>query len=266
MDNQTTQNGYSGGFSFGGSGQSFTGQDPASQQQQGGNQQAGNQQGAVQQAGAQVPPPTPYYDYGQAPVQTPPSAPAPMQPLYNQPTGTQAIYDYPASNMPAAMPGMPGPAQGGAYSGGTAAAPLAGMGDPYGGVNPAPFDPNYRFADRMKNWSTTVKIPTHPLKFDEAYFLNLLAGSISLTRDEKKKIVDSIPKLRQEQIDELIRIFEEERSKFIELSAKHGAQLKKLEDEHASDWRDIELSYLAETQKQEEDEKAAAIRKQLGLN
>ena len=117
----------------------------------------------------------------------------------------------------------------------------------------------------MKNFTTTVKLPAHSLNVDEDKFLNLLAGSISLTREEKKKIVDSIPKLRQAQVDELIRIFEEERAKFIELSPKHGAQLKKLEDEHHADWRDIELMYKQEAQGQEEAQEADDIRKQLGL-
>jgi hypothetical protein len=168
---------------------------------------------------------------------------APVQPVYNY--------------GPAPAPAQPMPV-----------APLGGMADPYDSENPStpPFDPNYRFADRMKNWTTSIKVPAHALKFNEAYFLNLLAGSISLTKDEKKKIVDSIPKLRQEQIDELVRIFEEERSKFIELSIKHGAQLKKLEDEHAADWKDIELSYVAIAKKEEEDKKADEIRKQLGLS
>jgi hypothetical protein len=71
--------------------------------------------------------------------------------------------------------------------------------------------------------------------------------------------------LRQAQVDELIRIFEEEKVKFIELSPKHSAQLKKLEAEHLADWKDIELSYKAVAQKQEEQNKADEIRKQLGL-
>lgn len=146
------------------------------------------------------------------------------------------------------------------------------MGNPYGdnagaagaGAQP-PSDPNYLFGERMKSFTTTVKLPTHSLKFDEDRFLNLLAGSISLTKDEKKKIVDSIPKLRQEQVDELIRIFEEERTKFIELSPKHGTQLKKLEEEHAADWKDIEIAIKAEAKGQEDQGKADEIRKQLGL-
>ncbi|MFA4815151.1 MAG: hypothetical protein WC653_03580 [Candidatus Gracilibacteria bacterium] len=144
-----------------------------------------------------------------------------------------------------------------------------GMGDPYAGgtanAGQPPFDPNYVFGAQMANFTTTIKIPAHSLTFDENRFLNLLAGSISLTKDEKKKIVDSVPKLRQEQVDELIRIFDEERAKFVELSPKHGAQLKKLEDEHAADWRDLEVACKAESKGQEDQNKADEIRKQLGL-
>lgn len=147
-------------------------------------------------------------------------------------------------------------------------APMAGMGDDFGmddaGGQPAG-DPSYVFGSRMQTFTTTIKLPAHNLNLDDAKFLNLLAGSISLRRDEKKRIIDSIPKLRQEQVDELIRIFEEERSKFVELSSKHGAQLKKLEDEHMADWRDIELMEKQAAQASDEQAKAEEIRKQLGL-
>lgn len=111
----------------------------------------------------------------------------------------------------------------------------------------------------------TIQVPPHTLQFDEQYFLHLLAGSISLTKDEKKRIVESIPKLRQAQIDELIRIFEEERRKFAELSAKHVEQLKKLDQQHYDDWMDLELSQKAEAKKSDDQSKADEIRKSLGL-
>lgn len=149
------------------------------------------------------------------------------------------------------------------------APPMAGMmGDDFGmgdaGGQPAG-DPNYIFGARMQTFTTTIKLPAHNLNLDDAKFINLLAGSISLRKDEKKRIIDSIPKLRQEQVDELIRIFEEERSKFIELSSKHGSQLKKLEDEHMADWKDIELMEKQAAQANEEQAKAEEIRKQLGI-
>ena len=102
---------------------------------------------------------------------------------------------------PAPRPMMPPPPMGGGFGGGGFNDGFGGGG--FGGAKPDPALANYKFWDHMKDFKTTIKIPAHSLKFDEAYFIKLLAGSISLTRDEKKRIVDSIPKLRQEQVDEL---------------------------------------------------------------
>lgn len=110
-----------------------------------------------------------------------------------------------------------------------------------------------------------VKIPAHSLNFDEKKFLFLLAGSISLSRDEKKKIIETIPKLKQAQIDELIRIFEEEKQKFSQLSAKHVPQLEKLAKQHYQDWMDLEVGFQAEQKKAADDSAADEIRKSLGL-
>lgn len=163
-------------------------------------------------------------------------------------------------------PPPPAPTEPATAAAATPTAPLADFVEP--GAAPAQDDgalPGYTFAERMKTFSTSITLPEHSINLDNALFLNLLAGSISLSKEEKKRIVDSIPKLRQEQVDELIRIFEEERTKFVELSPKHGAQLKKLEDQHLADWKDLELSYKAETQKKDDQNKAEEIRKQLGL-
>ncbi len=123
---------------------------------------------------------------------------------------------------------------------------------------------NYQIGSKLPK-AINVKIPAHNLQFDEQYFLHLLAGSISLTKEEKKRIIESVPKLKQAQIDELIRIFEEERRKFAELSVKHVDQLKKLEDQHLHDWQDIELSQKAEEKKSADEAQAEEIRKKLGL-
>ena len=165
-------------------------------------------------------------------------------------------------------------AQGGQASGQTPPGgnPFGDFGDDgsMGGGTPPKQEPedttpaNFQLGSRLPK-VITVKIPAHSLNFDEQKFLNLLAGSISLTKEEKLRIIESIPKLRQSQIDELIRIFEEERFKFSQLSAKHVEQLKKLEDQHFADWNDIELQQKASEKKNEDVSKAEAIRKQLGL-
>lgn len=111
-----------------------------------------------------------------------------------------------------------------------------------------------------------ITIPPHPnTKFDEKKFLELLAGSISLTINEKKKIIEAIPQLSQFQIDELMKIFEEERGKFAELEKKHADQVAELEKQHAGSWQDLEAQKEEEAKKAAEAKQAEDIKKQLGL-
>ncbi|MBU1015587.1 hypothetical protein KJ657_00660 [Patescibacteria group bacterium] len=112
----------------------------------------------------------------------------------------------------------------------------------------------------------SIPIPAHPnTKFDEKKFLELLAGSISLTINEKKKIIEAIPQLSQFQIDELMKIFEEEKGKFAELEKKHADQIADLEKQHAGAWQDLEAQKEEEAKKQAEVQQAEDIKKQLGL-
>jgi preprotein translocase subunit Sec63 len=92
-----------------------------------------------------------------------------------------------------------------------------------------------------------------------------LRGSISLTRDEKWRIIQAIPKLSQFQIDELKKILEEEQKKFSELSPKHLLQLQKLEQKHAEDWRDLQAVTVQDQAREQETQQADDIRTQLGL-
>lgn len=126
---------------------------------------------------------------------------------------------------------------------------------------------NYRFGTISVSLTNEyIPVPQHPLTtFEEQTFLILLRGSISLTRDEKWRIIQAIPKLSQFQIDELAKILEEERRKFSELSPKHLLQLMKLEQKHSEDWRDLQSTYIQSQAKQTEQSQADEIRKQLGL-
>lgn len=126
---------------------------------------------------------------------------------------------------------------------------------------------NYRFgAITAALTNENIRIPAHPeTTFDEQKFLTLLRGSISLTRDEKWRIIQAMPKLSQFQIDELQKILEEERRKFGELSPKHLLQLMKLEQKHAEDWKDLQALMIQKSAKQEEQSQVQDIRKQLGL-
>lgn len=111
-----------------------------------------------------------------------------------------------------------------------------------------------------------ISIPAHPeTTFDEVKFLTLLRGSISLTRDEKWRIVQAVPKLSQFQIDKLQKILEDERKKFQDLSPKHLQQLMRLEQKHMEDWKDLQSLMVQKNVKQEEQGQVDDIRKQLGL-
>ena len=126
---------------------------------------------------------------------------------------------------------------------------------------------DYRFGSVMAGLNNdNIAVPEHPeTKFDEQAFLSMLRGSISLTRDEKWRIIQAIPKLSQFQLDELQKILTEEKEKFSALSPKHLLQLQKLEQKHAQDWNDLQSVTVQEQAKEQEGEQADEIRKQLGL-
>ncbi len=84
-------------------------------------------------------------------------------------------------------------------------------------------------------------IPPHPnTVFNDVEFLDLLEGSISLTLEEKKRVVQAIPRLDQAQVNELIDIFHEEREKFSTLEKEFSQDVEKLKRE-----REKELELLA---------------------
>lgn len=126
---------------------------------------------------------------------------------------------------------------------------------------------DYRFASISSGLTTDhITAPEHAeTRFDEKAFLQLLAGSISLMRDEKWRIIQAIPKLSQFQIDELFKILNEEKKKFAELSPKHLLQLQKLEQKHAEEWKDLQSMMVQKGVKEQDNAQADEIRKQLGL-
>ena len=67
----------------------------------------------------------------------------------------------------------------------------------------------------------------HPLTtFEEVTFIDLLEHSLSLSTFEKKRVIDAIPTLSQFQIDELIKVFEDERVEFRKLMPTEGEIIK----------------------------------------
>lgn len=99
----------------------------------------------------------------------------------------------------------------------------------------------------------------HPLsEFDEIHFLDLLEHSLSLSVAEKKRVVDAIPTLSQFQIDELHKVFEDEREEFKKLLAKEGDVIRDLVIKSKEGWdqlRNIYLDEQREYEKQNDDDK-----------
>jgi hypothetical protein len=224
----------------------------------------------MQQAQAPVQPMPAYQDpFAGQPIQPQPTYQAPVQPM-------PAYQDPFAAPMPQApMPGMPPmPPMGGGggyqdpFAGTGSGMPIAGgaqAGGQAAATEPEDKTPaNFQLGKDLPA-ELGVPVPDSNLNYDGPKFMRLLAGSISLDKAEKKRIIDAIPKLKQTQIDELINIFEDEKTKFAELPKKHTTELDKLAKKHLDDWLDIEAEYKAKDQKDDEAKKAEEIRKSLGL-
>ena len=128
----------------------------------------------------------------------------------NQPAGAQPVnsQSQPGASSQPVQPGM------------SSSKPAGAMNQE--DKTPANFQLGALFKDGIK-----IKLAPHPnTQFDDDKFLMLLASSISLSKTEKKKILDAVPKLKQWQIDELINIFEEEQ----EQAKKAEEEQKKAEE------------------------------------
>ena len=148
--------------------------------------------------------------------------------------------------------------------------PPAGDGGQPGGQTPvpsvAPVDPNVRQGQLSTRDGHLFVIPAHPnTQFDEENFLILLEGSISLTMEEKKRVIEAIPRLSIEQINELISIFQEEKQKFAELENEFADDVAKLKAEREKEIVSTEMKQEEAGEDEEAKAEAAALKKQLGL-
>lgn len=110
----------------------------------------------------------------------------------------------------------------------------------------------------------------HPFTtFDEKQFLDFLEHSLSLSTFEKKRVIDAIPTLSQFQIDELIKVFENERVDFRNLMATEGEVVKWLVIKAQNEWEQLKDIYedeeRAAIQKLKDEQKTEALKQKLGL-
>jgi len=191
----------------------------------------------------------------------PPTGNPPPTPPAGQPAGGNPPPPPAGGQPPVAGAGATPPTTGGAQASGQ---DLSGIMEE--NVDISSLVANAGNQQQQDDFISSVKIPPHPnTHFNEQEFLKLLAGSISLTINEKRRIIEAIPQLSQFQIDELIKIFTEEKGKFMELEKKHADEIAELESKHAESWQDLEVKAEEDEAKQDEESEADAIRKQLGL-
>ncbi len=181
-----------------------------------------------------------------------------------QPSGGQATGGQPAGDQGAQPAGGQPPAGDQGAQAGGAKKDLSGIMEE--NVDISGLVANAGNQQSIADFIASVKIPEHPnTKFDEKNFVELLAGSISLTMTEKKRIIEAIPQLSQFQIDELMKIFQEEKGKFAELEKKHAEQVKQLEEQHKEGFVDEKAKAEEEVAKAKEDQEAEDLKKKLGL-
>ena len=114
-----------------------------------------------------------------------------------------------------------------------------------------------------------IKWHSDDVEFDEENFCDLLKFSLSLNTMEKKRVVDAIPTLSQFQIDELTKVFTEERVKFKDLAKEHPDDIKKLVAKQQAEWLELWDLYKSEQEnksvEQENQDKIDDIKAWLGL-
>lgn len=123
---------------------------------------------------------------------------------------------------------------------------------------------------KTSNENLLKRVSVHPLtSFDEAKFLDLLEHSLSLSTFEKKRVIDSVSNLSQFQIDELMKVFEDERVEFRKLVATEGEIIKGLVVKAQNEWEQLKDIYTEEVRAAEQarldEQKADEIKKTLGL-
>lgn len=114
------------------------------------------------------------------------------------------------------------------------------------------------------------KFAHHPeTTFNELVFIDLLEHSLSLSVFEKKRVIDNIPLLSQFQIDELIKVFEDERVEFRKLVSTEWEIIKWLVIKAQNEWEELKDIYADEeaqnAQLTEDLKKAEELKKNLWI-
>ncbi len=97
--------------------------------------------------------------------------------------------------------------------------------------------------------------------------MELLEHSLSLSTFEKKRVIDAVSTLSQFQIDELVKVFEDERVEFRKLMPTEGEIIKGLVVKAQNEWEQLKDIYaeevLAQNKADEDAKKAEELKKTL---
>lgn len=134
----------------------------------------------------------------------------------------------------------------------------------------APVPPPPPPRPKTSNDDVFKRFLVHPLTtFEEKYFMELLEHSLSLSTFEKKRVIDAIPNLSQFQVDELVKVFEDERVEFRKLMPTEGEIIKGLVVKAQNEWEQLKDIYIEEEKagaKADADAaKAEELKKSLGI-
>lgn len=103
------------------------------------------------------------------------------------------------------------------------------LGDVLGELNPALVDDwidpeTDEWRDRADD-IMEIEIPPHRTEFDEDHFKRLVAEGMSLTWDEKERMLLAVPRMTQQQVDTLISLYEEGEERWNEFKNKHKMEI-----------------------------------------
>lgn len=122
---------------------------------------------------------------------------------------------------------------------------------------------------QQRNEPIYTRVAFHPESdFDVVYFTHLLESSLSLPFEDKKNVIDAIPRLSQMQVDQLIEVFLDERNKYQAILDTEADSITKLYELAQKTWSDLIEYYRLESEKvvkeQVDASKLEEIRKALG--
>jgi len=88
-------------------------------------------------------------------------------------------------------------------------------------------------------YNTQIKLPNIKQVDTPDSFIKLLSGSLSLNTAEKMRVINSYSTLSQFQVDQLCKVWEDEKIQFISLKEEHPGDIEKLEIKCAVEWFSI---------------------------